>query len=69
MLIKILLTFTALYSGGMWLFLAYRSFTGTIGNNTGKFGSRASADDVERYTFHLGLCFILSLGFLGLIGG
>jgi hypothetical protein len=41
---------TALYSGGMWLFL----------------DSRAPLGSLERYTFH---CFILSLGFLGLIGG
>lgn len=57
--IKIMLGLTALYCGGMWG-LCFARFIG------GKY----RLDDheaVERHTFHLGLCFILAIGFLGLI--
>jgi hypothetical protein len=47
------LALAATYCGAMWLVLAVVSF------RTGR--------DVERETFHLGLCFILAVGFLGLI--
>lgn len=53
-IIEILLVLVALYCGGSWLFLAWHSFR--------------HRTDVETVTFHLGLCFILAIGFLGLIG-
>lgn len=51
--ILVMLTLSALYCGGAWLFLAIHSFRTRV--------------DVELYTFHLGLCFILSIGFLGVL--
>jgi hypothetical protein len=52
-LIEIALGVAAIYSGAMWLILCAASLkTGT---------------DYERETFHLGLCFILAAGILGLI--
>lgn len=59
-IIETALALVAIYSGGMWLFLAYRGLK--HGYDDPKI-----ADDVERYTFHLGLCFILAAGFLGLM--
>lgn len=61
LIIKIPLALAAIYCGGMWLWLVAISFK-----------HRASApteygDTIERYTFHLGLCFILAAGFLGLM--
>lgn len=53
--IQIALALVAIYCGTMWLVLAVVSF------RTGR--------DVETETFHLGLCFILAIGFLGLIFG
>jgi hypothetical protein len=52
-LIQIGLALAAVWSGGMWLYLAFHGY---------RYGA-----DVERETFHLGLCFVLALGFLGLI--
>lgn len=52
-LILILLGLSALYCGGMWLFLAVVSIR--------------NRQNLENETFHLGLCFILSVGFLGLL--
>lgn len=49
------LALAAGYCALMWLVLAVISF------RTGR--------DVETETFHLGLCFLLALGFLGLIFG
>jgi hypothetical protein len=54
-IIRVLLILTAVYCGGMWLYLAQFSIRNKV--------------DVEVETFHLGLCFILVLGFLGLILG
>lgn len=54
-IIEILLRLAAVYCGGMWLFLAYHAMR--------------TGEDVETQTFHLGLCFILAVGFLGMIGG
>lgn len=54
-IIEILLALAALYCGGAWLFLTFRSF---------RFN-----ENWELETFHLGLCFILALGFLGLMRG
>lgn len=62
-LIATLLWVTAAYSGIMWLWLAGLS---TIPR------SRYNIEtliEFERQTFHLGLCFILCLGFLGLGAG
>ena len=47
------LVLSALYCMGMWGYLGYLSFR--------------DQKDYERETFHLGLCFILAIGFLGLI--
>lgn len=62
-IIQILLAISAAYFGGMWLWMAGLSVF-----------RRAQYDfptliEIERQTFHLGLCFILSAGFLGLIAG
>ena len=53
LLIKIALVFAALWCGGSWLFLAYVGIRKRV--------------DVEQSTFRLGICFVLSVGFLGLI--
>jgi hypothetical protein len=53
-IISILLVLVAIYCGGSWLFLAFRSFRHN--------------ENWEPETFHLGLCFILAIGFLGLMG-
>jgi hypothetical protein len=57
-LITVLLGMSALYSGGMWLWLAALMVV-----------RRSQYDmttliELERQTFHLGLCFILATGFL-----
>lgn len=52
-LIKIALALAAFYSGGMYIALFLVSVLKRV--------------DYERETFHLGLCFILAMGFLGLI--
>lgn len=51
--VEIGLGLSALYCAGMWLYLAQYSI-------------RHGAD-LEAETFHLGLCFVLSAGFLGLL--
>lgn len=59
--ISALLILTAAYCGGAWLWLSWKGFEN---------GARFSYDqhvEIERQTFHLGLCFILALGLLGLI--
>jgi hypothetical protein len=48
-----LLFVSALYCGAMWLLLCIRMWT--------------RREDHETITFRLGLCFVLSIGFLGLI--
>lgn len=63
LLIEILLGIAALYSGGMYAF----QFTVFIRNYSAYVLDPSAADAAERYTFHLGICFIVSLGFLGLI--
>ncbi|AIT81229.1 hypothetical protein [Novosphingobium pentaromativorans] len=58
-----LLILAAVYCGGMWAWIAYIAV---------KDRARFMADELiefERQTFHLGLCFILAIGFLGLITG
>jgi hypothetical protein len=63
LLIKILLGIAAAYSGGMYavqfigFFRHYEAFQLEPG----------AAEAMERHTFHLGLCFILAVGFLGLL--
>lgn len=51
--IKIMLALSAIYCAGMYSFLAILTFR--------------NREDYENETFHLGLCFILAIGFLGLI--
>ncbi len=52
-IIQALLMLSALYCAASYCFLAYRTFR--------------RREDWENETFHLGLCFILAIGFLGLI--
>lgn len=61
LLIKILLAIAATYSGGMYAV----QFVGIIRHY--KAFQPGAAEAMERHTFHLGLCFILAVGFLGLI--
>lgn len=59
--ISALLIFSATYCGGAWLWLSWTAI---------RHGARYSYEhhvEIERQTFHLGLCFILALGLLGLI--
>ena len=58
-IIPILLALVALYCGGMWLFVFAQSLRG---------GLHISPEMAEEHSFHLGLCFILAIGFLGLLG-
>ena len=51
--VKLLLILATAWCFGMWLRLAALAYL--------------RGADVERETFHLGLCFVLALGFLGLI--
>ena len=63
-IIKVVLGLAALYCGGAWLWLAVSFW------RVRKQAALASGDirrDVATHTFRLGLCFILALGFLGLI--
>lgn len=50
---QVTLSLAAFYCAVMWLFLVARSI--------------ATHEDYEIETFHLGLCGILALGFLGLL--
>lgn len=56
----IALAVSAVYCGGMWLWLAV--ITGF--NRAGDEGQRRA---VATDTFHLGLCFVISVGFLGVL--
>ena len=62
-IIQILLGLSALYSGGMYLWVYAQAL------RVKSLLTPEQTDAIERNTFHLGLCFILSLGFLGLIAG
>lgn len=62
-LIQILLALSALYCGGMWLFLAIRAWPR---REVFRYDT-AARQELQSHTFHLGLCFILAAGFLGLI--
>jgi len=57
-LITIALALVALYCGGMWAWHFVR---------WAQYGFGPVAYETEANTFHLGLCFILALGFLGLL--
>ena len=59
--ITVILILAAIYSGGawLWLFMSFVHNRHTI--------SAEAFELMERNTFHLGVCCILSLGFLGLI--
>lgn len=60
----------ALYCLGMWLFLAvgtYRLLAALRKAGLPLDNHRTRLDAIARNTFHLGLCGILALGFLGLI--
>lgn len=59
-LIEILLGIAALYSGGMYA-LHFIQWA--------RFGFGPVAYETHQETYHLGLCFILSIGFLGIILG
>ena len=60
-LIEVLLGLSALYCGGSWLRYVFLSLRKIYGDDW--------QDRMERYTFHLGLCFLLAIGFLGLMQG
>ncbi|AOR77214.1 hypothetical protein [Novosphingobium resinovorum] len=57
------LLLAALYSGGMWLWIVV-----VMIQDRARL-SRADLIEFERQAFHLGICFILALGFAGLIMG
>ena len=54
---------SAIYTGAMWLWMAVQSWRYREGYKADPELRR----EVQGYTFHLGLCFILSAGFLGLL--
>jgi len=56
LIIKIALALAAIYSGGAYAYVYAMALQ-----------DRVDRDDAELNTFHLGLCFILAVGFLGLI--
>lgn len=60
-LIELALILAAIYSGGMYVFVYAKALR--------KGGEMLWEEyvHVERNTFHLGLCFILAVGFLGLL--
>lgn len=59
--IQILLVLAALYCGGMWLWVAGSALKNRATLDWGVWQA------MELNTFHLGLCFILAAGFLGII--
>ena len=61
-IICILLGLAALYGGGMWVWM-FIALT-RLGRENVPERDRAA---IELFTFHLGLCFIIALGFLGVI--
>jgi hypothetical protein len=62
-LIKIMLAVSALYCAGMyaWVYV--------YGIRKGRSLTAAQMASIEANTFHLGICFILAIGFLGLLLG
>lgn len=61
MIIEILLGLVALYCGGMWLWMALVTWTRRRSLDP------AVAERIAEQTFRLGLCFVLAVGFLGVI--
>lgn len=55
-IIIIALALSAIYSGATYLYVYFLALRGQV-----------DPVDAELNTFHLGLCFILAVGFLGLI--
>jgi hypothetical protein len=66
--IEALLALSAAYCGGAWLWVAVRFWR--VKDIVRRADNAAEIRrDVQAATFHLGLCFILALGFLGLLLG
>lgn len=61
--IQALLAIAAIYSGGMWLYMAFASYRGRAALKT----DESLRHEVQAHTFHLGLCCIVAAGFLGLM--
>lgn len=62
-LIEVLLALAALYCGAAWAYIVGSALM------LQRRGAEYDQVQVENDTFHLGLCFILSIGFLGLMLG
>ena len=58
-IIMVMLTVIAAYCFGMWLRLAYHGMTQNL--------LTTELESIEQQTFHLGLCGVLALGFVGLM--
>lgn len=63
--IIIALAISALYSGSMWLAVALWAWPRR--EMLKRPENDARRQEVQQHTFNLGLCFVLSLGFLGMI--
>lgn len=64
-LIILSLLVAALYTGGAWLYFAWWSWKRRESMRLEQFA--AARREVAEHTFRLGLCFILAVGFLGLL--
>jgi hypothetical protein len=62
-LITLMLTIAAAYTGGSWLWMAYQAYAGRASLRNDESLRR----EVQDFTYHLGVCFILAVGFLGLL--
>jgi hypothetical protein len=60
-IVQAILALSALYCGGVWGWLCF------LGIKHRRVLTPDQQTEMERQTFHLGLCLILALGFLGLI--
>lgn len=58
-IIAVILALVVIYCFGMWIFAAVQHYRHSF--------TDAAEEIIERYTFHLGLCGIIAIGFLGLI--
>lgn len=61
--IIIILLLIALYCGGMWTWIA------RVTIRDRRLMNRDDLIELERQTFHLGLCLVLAIGFIGLTAG
>jgi len=61
--IVVLLSLAAIYCGTMWLCLAISFWP----HRHALQNSPETRYELQQQTFHLGLCFILTIGFLGII--